>query len=378
MRTKREHDVVPSVAVLQERFPDMRFPKVSTSDIPLILQNLKQRRKFREFLSALNEAASTAQSYETVDDSILTLQSQINSLSMQGATKSSLVDLFSASTNRAMEAELLSRRSGAGTIGIPTGLTKFDRIVGGLQSQKMTTVIGRTSSGKSWIDLLFVASAVMNGHKVMLYPLEMTLVETAFRLYTLFSQRMFGAQRVLKNYDLTTGKVTTRKLVKFLEALEDKFAGQLLVADVAALSDPYTTHRIEAEVELHQPEMFWVDYLTLLKLPGSGGLEDWSAVRSLSNSIKNIAMRRNCVGGCSAQVNREAVRNNVFLPRLEHISYADAIGQDSDLVFSINKDKNFLYYALVKNRGGPEIGKTKLRFVFDEGRVEEMPDEVEE
>jgi hypothetical protein len=223
---------------------------------------------------------------------------------------------------------------------------------------------------------MMVARAVMDGAKVILYPLEMTLTETAFRLYTLFTQQMFGADQVLKNYDLTTGKVSTRKLVRFLNALEDKFSGQLMVADMANLSDPYTNERIEAEVDMHKPDMFWVDYLTLLKPPGtSRGVDDWGAVRQLSNGIKNTAMRRDCVGGCSAQVNRAAMHADVFLPRLEHISYGDSIGQDSDLVFSINRKGKHLFYALVKNRGGPEIGRTRIRFNVNEGILEEAPAE---
>lgn len=228
----------------------------------------------------------------------------------------------------------------------------------------------------SWLDLLFVASAVMHGAKVVLYPLEMNLTETAMRLYTIFSQKMFGAQKVLKNYDLTMGRVTPAKVARFLAVLEDKFQGQLYVADMANLSDPYTNERIEAEVDIHKPDMFWVDYLTLLKPPpGSGGAADWQAVRALSNGIKNTAMRRNVIGGCSAQVNREALKTKAFLPRLENIAYGDSIGQDSDLVFSINRKKDYLYYSLVKNRGGPEISRTKVRFFVDEGLIEEVEEE---
>src|SRR6202035_3589814 len=98
----------------------------------------------------------------------------------------------------------------------PTGLKRFDAYAGGLQRQRMVTIIGRTGLGKSWLDLLFTACAVQYGAKVILYPLEMTLPETAFRLYTIFSQRMFGMERVFKNYDLSVGKVSKAKIMRFL------------------------------------------------------------------------------------------------------------------------------------------------------------------
>jgi hypothetical protein len=78
------------------------------------------------------------------------------------------------------------------------------------------------------------------------------------------------------------------------------------------------------------------------------------------------------VGGCSAQVNREAVSGKALIPRLEHISYGDSIGQDADKVLSIGRKGDNLYYGLVKNRGGPEIAKVKMNFNPDIGDLTEI------
>lgn len=377
LRSKRDHDTVPSPDVLLERFPELRLPTVKKRDLPLLVSQVRQRRKFIEFLTALNEVAASATHFEQVDEAIQVLQGRLNSISTIGGKQGHLVDLFSPKVRDAMVEELQRRRSGAASAGIPTGLPSLDALAGGLQKQRMVTIIGRPGVQKSWLDLFFVAKAVITGHKVVLYPLEMSLAETAFRLYTLFTQQCFGAERVLKNYDLLTGSLSPRRVMRFLMALEDKFKGQLFVADVASLADPYTNERIEAEVEMYKPDMFWVDYLTLLKPPPSSrnGGDDWNAVRMLSNGVKNVAMRRSCVGGASAQVNREAMRAKVFLPRLEHIAYGDSIGQDADQVISINRKGQYLYYALVKNRGGPEISRRRVKFDVNEGSLREVPQE---
>ena len=383
LKTYKEHGSIPSKQVLSSRFPDLQYPMVRRTDMPMLIHDIKQRRKFIELLKALNNTASTVNTPEEVDGAIQELVSRLNSIGFSGKQKSHLVDLFSAEVSTAMQTEIKDRRSGK-SMGIQTGFQRFDRIAGGLHKQKMVTIIGRPGIGKSWLDLMFVASAVIGGHKVILYPLEMNLQETAFRLYTLFTQKIFGAERVLKNHDLTMGNVNMRRVQRLFAALEDKYAGQLYVADVSSLADPYTNERIEAEVDIHKPDMFWVDYLTLLKPPAGKSVNDdgWGAVRSLSNGIKNTAMRRDCVGGCSAQVNREAMRTNAFLPRLEHIAYGDSIGQDADLVFSVNRDPKsraeWLYYSLVKNRGGAEIGKTKVRFNVNEGVLAEVERDQEE
>jgi replicative DNA helicase len=381
LRTKRDHDTIPSEDTLVGRFPDLQLPNIERRELPLLLAEIRQRHKFIQLLHAINEVADGATNYDVVDELIQNLQGKLNTLAFSQHQQSHLVDLFGREGKRRLLADAKQRRRGDGVVGIPTGLTKFDSIIGGLQKQKMVVAIGRPGIGKSWLDLLLVASAVLAGKKVMLYPLEMTMEETAHRLYTLFTSKMFGAQRALKNHDLTMGRVTVRKMRGFLNVLEDRFAGQLYVADVGSLSDPYTNERIEAEVEMHHPDMFWVDYITLLKPPAGtrGDASDWGMVRQLSNGVKNTAMRRNCVGGCSAQVNREALKNEkIFLPRIENIAYGDSIGQDADLVFSLNRRREYLYYAVVKHRGGPEIGKTKMKFAVNVGVLEEVPDVQED
>lgn len=380
LKCRAEQETIPSTSVLKSRFPDLYLPRVTSTDLPLLIHAIKERSKFIAVLAALNSASQTLNSPEDTLEVIQELQGRLNNVAYLGNARSHLVDLFSTDTNKRMVRDLRERSNGK-IQGMPTGLSRIDNIIGGLRKQQMVTVMGRSGIGKSWIDLLFVASAVISGRKVILYPLEMSLAETAFRLYTLFSQRLFGMSKVLKNYELTLGQTDLRKVRRFLSLLEDKFSGCLYVADVASLADPYTNERIEAEVDIHKPDMFWVDYITLLKAPGGRSASDesgWQTVRLLSQGIKNTAMRQNCVGGCSAQVNREALKDTrIFLPRLEHIAYGDSIGQDSDVVVTVNRKGPYLYYAVVKNRGGPEIGQTKVKFDVNIGLLQEVPRNAE-
>jgi replicative DNA helicase len=378
LRMKREHDALPSRDTVAGRFPDIALPRVRRAELPMLLDTLRKRTKFIHFMEALNNTAGSGVDFENVDEKIQILQGQLNTLAFQSSDQAHLVNLFSRETTERIRGEYVERRRGLRP-GIPTGLHRFDRENMGLQRQKMVVAMARTGVGKSWLDLLFMARAVMAGETVILYPLEMTLQETAFRLYTLFSQAMFGPTKVLKNLDLTRGQINSRKLVRVLHALEDQLPGTLYVADIGSLSDPYTIERIEAEVDVHRPGMFWVDYITLLKPPpGTQREREDIQVRQLSNGIAGIAKRRDTVGGCSAQVNREALKVRAFLPRVEHIAYGDAIGQDADQVFSLNRKGEYLFYSLVKNRGGVEIPKMRMKFHPNEGILHEDDDQPED
>jgi replicative DNA helicase len=378
MRMKRDHDALPSRDTVLNRFPDINLPRVRRAELPMLLDTLRKRTKFVKFMHALNDTAGSGVDFENVDEKIQILQGQLNTLAFQSADQAHLVNLFSRETTERIRQEYKKRRSGLQP-GIKTGLHRFDRENMGLQRQKMVVIMARTGIGKSWLDLLFMANAVMGGENVILYPLEMTLQETAFRLYTLFTQSMFGPTKVLKNLELTRGNIGTKKLVRVLHALEDTLPGTLHVADIGSLSDPYTVERIEAEVDVHRPGMFWVDYITLLKPPpGTQREREDIQIRQLSNGIAGIAKRRNTVGGCSAQVNREALKVKAFLPRVEHIAYGDAIGQDADQIFSLNRKGEYMYYALVKNRGGVEIPKMRVKFHPNEGIMHEDDEQGEE
>lgn len=373
VRMKRDHAQVPSKSVVQTRYPDVFWSKVRSNDLPILLHQLRERRRMNDFLSLLMDSARLVTQPEDVPDVMQALQGGLNQLQMRNGA-SHLVNVFSPEYKDEIIKEIRARRRPEGA-GLLTGFPKFDAVTGGLQRKRMVVVIGRTGLGKSWLDLFFVAEGIRRGAKVLLYPLEMSLDETCMRLYTIFSQKIFGGNRVLRNLDLTRGRINKRKFLQLLSVLEDQYNGQLLIADIGRLSDPYTVERVEAEVEIHQPDMFWVDYLTLLKAPQVHNQEEWSSVRVLSNGIKSIAARHNTIGGCSAQVNREAIKGRAFLPRLEHIAYGDSIGQDADQVISINRKGDKLFWAMVKNRLGPEIPRVMCSFQVDSGVLEEIPEE---
>lgn len=377
VRMKQTHGNIPSKSIFIRKFPKLKIRKVRKKDLPVLVTELRQRKKFMDFLEGIDTASREASDPEAVDGAISNLMVKVNDLSTRSG-ESSIVDAFSHDVTKRMKEDFKARRRGD-VIGIPTGFHRLDYATGGLQPGRMVTLMGRTGMGKSWLNLVFVANAVMNGHKVGLYPLEMTLEETLLRLYTIFSQRMFGNKHVLRNMDLQHGRISKSKFVKFQNALEDRFPGQLFLADLGTMSDPYTMDRVRAETEIYQWDMFWLDYLTLMKVDGiRAGQEDHMTVKTLSNGCKQVATAARCVGGCSVQVNRDALKVRAFLPRPEHIAFGDSIGHDSDLIVSINRKDNYLYYAAVKHRGGPEVGKTRVDFWPDEGKISESKEQDED
>lgn len=376
-KSKRTHGTVPSRSVVQTRYPDIELHKVRDRDLPIIVSEIQKRKTFMDFLNVLDDASRIG-GPDDIDVMLATVQGELNKLSLRGG-KASMVDLFGKEAQERMLADQMKRRRGS-IMGLPTGFNRLDALTGGLQRGRLVVTMARPGIGKSWLNILFVASAVQHGAKVGLYPLEMTLEEVALRLYTVFSCKLYGADKAIRNLDLANGRVSKNKIAKLFGLLEDKYAGQLFVADIGSMNDSYTVERVEAEQELYKFDMLWIDYITLMKSPvmGKGGGEDHTTIKALSNGMKQCAIRQNCVVGVSSQVSRQAITGKALIPRLEHISYGDALGQDADHVISMNKRNLNLYYALVKNRHGPESGNVRCKFAVDMGSIEEDHEQDDE
>lgn len=370
-RNKLQYGTVPSRDVAESRFHDLDIHRVKDRDIPVLINEIQHRKKWMDFVDIIDVASREAATPDDVERAIGNVIRKSTALSVSTG-RSPVVDLFSEEIQKKILVELRKRRRGEAN-GIPTGFNRIDTLTGGLQKQTLTAVFGRPGLGKSWLNALFVASAVKSGAKVMLFPLEMNLFDVACRLYTVFSCQMFGPSKALKNLDLTRGHISVKRVQKFLAILEDKYEGQLFVADIGSMQDPYTVERVNAEVQMHRPQLFLIDYLSLMKAPGVGrdGNEDYTTIKALSNGCKMITVANDCAGVIAAQVNRDAIKGGHFLPRLENLSFGDSIAADIDKGIAINRKGPHLYYAMIKNRGGVEIGRTRCSFAVNSGDISE-------
>lgn len=377
VRIQQQHGRVPSADQIERRYDWVELPEARKRDLPILLHELRKRSEYNSLIKIVRDGVDMLTDFDSVDDARSFIVGSLNAQTLKNG-KSPLRDIFSREVGDEMIEEIKRRRSGK-VIGIPTGFKRFDAVCGGMIKQRMIVIIGRPGKGKSWLDLLFVIKAILEGHTFVLYPLEMTLAETAMRLYTMLSYLLQGEDHVLKNMDLLNGRVSPKKVVRFLHLLEDHYKGQLYVADVGSLADRYTIDRIEAEQSLHQTDGFCVDHITLLKTSDSArDAAEYTKIRELSHGLKGIAQRQNCVALAAAHVSRDALKTNAFLPRLEHIMYGDSIGQDADQVIPINRKGKYLFYGVTKNRHGPEIGRTRVLFFPNEGMIVEDKNQDDE
>ncbi len=251
--------------------------------------------------------------------------------------------------------------------GTPSGFKDIDGMTGGFQRGNLIVIAARPSMGKSALVANIAENAVLEGHAVALFSLEMSESELA--------QRFVASQARIKGEDLRRGKVAEARWPKILEACQRLAQAPLFVDDSSDTS--VLEVRAKARRLHHQLEgglgLIIVDYLQLMRHEGrvESRVEQ---VGQISRGLKGLARELNVPVIALSQLSRAVEqRGGEKKPILSDLRESGAIEQDSDLVMFIYRDE---YYdkesdrpgeadiIIAKHRNGP-VGDVVLTFQKD-------------
>jgi hypothetical protein len=125
---------------------------------------------------------------------------------------------------------------------------------------------------------------------------------------------------------------------------------------------------VAAAVEREQPDIVFIDYLTLMSMKGDGG---WLSVADLSASLKQLALRYQIPIWCGSQLNRQAAK--VADPDASMFSRSDSIGHDADLLVTVaGKSRSVRIVAVPKFRHGGDGQMFYIKWHPNTGEIEEI------
>ncbi|MFL5860799.1 MAG: replicative DNA helicase [Solirubrobacteraceae bacterium] len=162
------------------------------------------------------------------------------------------------------ETDKLHRLSVAKTAltGTPSGFKDLDEKTGGFQAGNLVILAARPSMGKSALVANIAENAVLAGHAVALFSLEMSESELA--------QRFVASQARIKGEDLRRGKVAEQRWPKILEACQRLAEAPLYVddsSDTGVLEVRAKSRRLHAQVQSGLG-LIIIDYLQLMRHEG--------------------------------------------------------------------------------------------------------------
>lgn len=252
-----------------------------------------------------------------------------------------------------------------GIMGVPSGFTDLDKIIGGLQPGNLIVVAARPSMGKTALALgIAEHAALAEERSVAIFSLEMSGDELI--------QRLLSSTAIVDAGRIRSGRLAPEDWSRVGRAADRLSAARLFIDDSegVSLGEMRTkTRRLKSREGL---DLMIVDYIQLME-GGTGRREEnrVQEISAISRGLKMLARDLEVPIVVVSQLNRSPDSRNDKRPMLSDLRESGAIEQDADLVLMIYRDeyynpensddKGVAEVNVAKNRHGP-TEKVKLTF----------------
>jgi replicative DNA helicase len=249
--------------------------------------------------------------------------------------------------------EYLTRHRGE-LIGIPTGFTDMDRLLGGMQRSDLIILAARPSVGKTSLALTIAHHAVKRfRQRVALFSLEMANEQVV--------QRLISAETGINAQRLRRGEIEEDEWRRFMKATGDLSDTYFYIDDtpgISALELRTKARRLHAELGI---DLIVIDYLQLMR--GDYRAENRvQEISSISRALKALARELNVPVLALSQLSRGVESRADKKPILSDLRESGALEQDADVVIFIYREdmynenterKNLADIMVAKHRNGP-------------------------
>jgi replicative DNA helicase len=247
-------------------------------------------------------------------------------------------------------------------LGVPTGFSDLDQLLGGLQKSDLIIVAGRPGMGKtSWL-LSVALNAARAGARAAIFSMEMSNEQIV--------QRLISSETGINTHNLRLGKLDERELALFIEAT-DKLSGlRVFLDDTPALSPLQLRSKCRRLYAEHGLDLIMIDYLQLMS-SGTGYNENRvQEISFISRHLKQVARELNIPVIAAAQLSRAVEQRQDKRPQLSDLRESGSIEQDADIVVFLYRDEVYNEHTerpnqadviVAKHRNGP-TGSISLYF----------------
>ncbi|MEO8511560.1 MAG: replicative DNA helicase [Chloroflexota bacterium] len=249
-------------------------------------------------------------------------------------------------------------------LGIPSGLSGLDLMLGGFQPSDLIILAARPSVGKTSLALNIAQhAAVREEKKVAVFSLEMSREQLALRL--------LSAESGINPRPLQTGFVDETDWSKIAQVMNEMHNAPLWIDDQPGLSVmELRTKARRLEAEQKGLDLVIVDYLQLMQAstPSRDG-NRVQEVSEISRGLKELARELKVPVIALSQLSRGVEQRGSAEPRLSDLRESGSLEQDADIVLFLyregdqNPEAEFevVKAKVAKHRNGP-IGEVSLNF----------------
>jgi replicative DNA helicase len=382
MRLRSRNEEIDNVTVVEELKQQERLDEIGgsayithlinhtpssiyTNTYRKILERATIRRKMLKAASKIAQLAH--EESDSIDKTIELVMNALHEvtvphLGLSNKTIGEAIALGYNHTSRAYEGK---------DVGIPTGYSDLDRILGGgVNKGDLVVTAGRPGMGKTAMAVNWAWKAALAGYKIGLISFEMPVLSIGHR-YTAMVKRI-NLKSLRNGRDMTDDD-----WIKLNEAVE---INETVWLEDQARPRTFATVKAIAElwIQTRGLDMLIVDHLHLM----TGGIGDNKVDRlaSITSGLKDLAMLLNIPIVLLAQLNREVENRKDKHPTLADLRGSGGIEEDADIVMLLTRPeyydantsrKNQVDVDVAKHRNG-STGRAVLHFEAEYTRFSDI------
>jgi replicative DNA helicase len=240
-------------------------------------------------------------------------------------------------------------------IGIPTGFTDLDRLLGGLNKSDLIIVAARPGMGKTALQMaMALAAAKRYGKRVAIFNLEMSAQQLV--------QRMIAAETRIDSQRLRRGDLHDDEWPLFYEAVGRLSETAIFIDDTPSISPNQLRTKCRRLYAERGIDMIMIDYMQLMQAEHASN-NRVQEMSEISRSLKGLARELDVPVVAASQLSRAVEQRSDKRPQLSDLRDSGSIEQDADVVMFIYRDEyyakeaserpNIAEVSIAKHRNGP-------------------------
>jgi replicative DNA helicase len=244
---------------------------------------------------------------------------------------------------------------GEDVIGVPTGFTDLDRLLGGLNRSDLLILAARPGMGKTSLQNAIALTAAMRyGKRVAIFNLEMSGEQLV--------QRMIASETRIDSQRLRRGQLHEHEMPIFMEAIGRLSETRIFIDDTPSITTNQLRTKCRRLYAEHGLDLIMIDYLQLMSAEHSTNNRVME-ISEISRGLKGLARELDVPVLAAAQLSRAVEQRQDKHPQLSDLRDSGSIEQDADIVMFIYRDEyyhpetterpNIAELTIAKHRNGP-------------------------
>ena len=322
---------------------------INSENYGRIIHDLALRRALVTIGEEVVNEAFDGSVEETASTQIEAAEQKLYKLAEEGDSEGGFQTFSSSLSTAVKRIESAYKRDG-NMVGVPTGLTDLDKLLGGFHPSDLVIIAGRPGMGKTALatNLGYNAAKsfkeepnkndinkVVSGARVGFFSLEMSAEQLATRI--------LAEKTGVSSEKLRRGEVSNDDFGKIVQASQEIEALPFYIDDTPELTVPSLRARSRRLKRQNGLDLIIVDYLQLMRPTSSRRLNNRvQEVTEITMGLKALAKELNVPVVALSQLSRAVEQREDKRPQLSDLRESGSIEQDADVVMFVYREQYYL------------------------------------